>query len=76
MSALPAAAPILLGELSGADTRGRFLLSAIAFLRSRQIKDGAIARVPRDGHKPNSIAILEVLADTISWSTVPGPLPR
>jgi DNA-directed RNA polymerase subunit K/omega len=54
---------------SNPDTQGnRFLLSSIAFLRSKQIKDGALARVERDGHKPTFIAILEVLADRISWS--------
>jgi DNA-directed RNA polymerase subunit K/omega len=46
----------------------RFLLSSIAFLRSKQLKDGAIARVERNGHKPTFIAVLEVLADRISWS--------
>ena len=51
----------------------RFLLSSIAFLRSKQIKDGALARVERNGHKPTYIAILEVLADRISWSHTPAP---
>jgi DNA-directed RNA polymerase subunit K/omega len=53
---------------SNTDTLGRFLLSAIAFLRSKQIKNGATARVEREAHKPTYIAILEVLADRISWS--------
>jgi DNA-directed RNA polymerase subunit K/omega len=53
----------------------RFLLSSIAFLRSKQIKDGAVARVERNGHKPTFIAILEVLADRISWSHG-DPVPR
>ena len=52
-------------------TRGnRFLLSVVAFLRSKQLHNGARARVARDGHKPTSIAVLEVLANTISWSRV------
>jgi DNA-directed RNA polymerase subunit K/omega len=52
----------------------RFLLSSIAFLRSKQIKNGATARVERNGHKPTYIAILEVLADRISWSHTPLPV--
>ena len=46
----------------------RFLLSAVAFLRSKQLEAGATARVARDGHKPTYIAVLEVLGDTVSWS--------
>ena len=46
----------------------RFLLSAIAFQRSKQLQGGASARVARNGHKPTYIAVLEVLANTISWS--------
>jgi DNA-directed RNA polymerase subunit K/omega len=61
---------------SNTDALGnRFLLSAIAFQRSKQISNGAVARVERGGHKPTFIAILEVLADRISWSDG-GPLPR
>lgn len=48
----------------------RFLLSAIAFQRSKQLKNGAAARIERHGHKPTYIAVLEVLANTISWSRV------
>lgn len=46
----------------------RFLLSAIAFQRSKQLVGGATARVARDGHKPTYIAVLEVLANQVSWS--------
>jgi DNA-directed RNA polymerase subunit K/omega len=55
----------------GTGTHGlsnRFLLSAVAFLRSKQLEAGATARVARDGHKPTYIAVLEVLGDTVSWS--------
>jgi len=58
---------------NGADAAAlgnRFLLSAIAFQRSKQLKDGAAARIERHGHKPTYIAVLEVLANTISWSRV------
>jgi DNA-directed RNA polymerase subunit K/omega len=61
----------LLRDGSDTGTRGnRFLLSAIAFLRSKQLADGASARVAGDRHKPTSIAVLEVLANTVSWSRV------
>lgn len=69
MTAAPSPLQPLLQD--GFDTHGnRFLLSAVAFLRSKQLKDGASARVDRDGHKPTSIAVLEVLANTVSWSRV------
>lgn len=48
----------------------RFLLSAVAFLRSKQLSDGARARVGGDRHKPTSIAVAEVLANAVSWSRV------
>lgn len=53
------------------DTRtmgNRFLLSVIAFQRSKQLQGGAPARVERNGHKPTYVAVLEVLADRVSWS--------
>ena len=46
----------------------RFLLSAIAFLRSKQLRAGATARVARDGHKATYVAVLEVLGNAVSWS--------
>ncbi len=54
------------GTANGMDNR--FLLSAIAFLRSKQLSGGATARIARHGHKPTYIAVLEVRADTISWT--------
>ena len=58
----------LLNDGSNSQTLGnRFLLSAIAFLRSKQLAAGAAARIARDGHKPTYVAVLEVLANTISW---------
>ena len=65
---------VQLGSNTG-NIPSRFLLSSIAFLRSKQIKNGATARVERNGHKPTYIAILEVLADRISWSHTPLPVP-
>jgi DNA-directed RNA polymerase subunit K/omega len=78
VSALPSLAHPLPQDGPDTHTRGnRFLLSAIAFLRSKQLRDGARARVAGDGHKPTSIAVLEVLANTVSWSRVhdPGDAP-
>jgi len=75
VSAPAVAAHPLIRIGSNADALGnRFLLSAISFLRSKQIKDGAVARIERGKHKPTFIAILEVLADRISWSAG-DPLP-
>jgi hypothetical protein len=48
----------------------RFLLSAISFLRSKQLMKGAAARIARDGHKPTYLAVFEVLSSAISWSRV------
>ena len=71
MNALPSIQHPSPEDGSDTHTRGnRFLLSAIAFLRSKQLQDGARARVAHDGHKPTSIAVLEVLANTVSWSRV------
>ena len=72
----PAGAPHPL-ILDWSDTHpmgNRFLLSAIAFQRSKQLQCGAVARVARGRHKPTYIAVLEVLADTISWSHT-GEIP-
>jgi len=51
----------------------RFLLSAIAFQRSKQLQQGAVARVERGKHKATYIAVMEVLADAVSWSHTSDP---
>jgi DNA-directed RNA polymerase subunit K/omega len=67
----PSPARALLQDGSDAQTRdNRFLLAAVAFLRRKQLSDGARARVEVVRHKPTSIAVLEVLAHTVSWSRV------
>lgn len=68
MSAPPSVAHPLVQDSNVHTMGNRFLLSAIAFQRSKQIQGGAVARVARNGHKPTYIAVLEVLANTISWS--------
>jgi DNA-directed RNA polymerase subunit K/omega len=45
----------------------RFHVAAIAFLRAKQLLAGARPRVDSRGHKLVTLALLEVLADTISW---------
>ena len=59
----------LLNDGANSNTQGsRFLLAAIAFQRSKQLSGGATARIERNGHKPTYLAVLEVVANTISWS--------
>jgi hypothetical protein len=53
---------------TGNNGTNRFLLSAVAFLRRKQLEAGATARVSRAGHKSTYVAVLEVLGDTVSWS--------
>ncbi len=48
--------------------QNRFHLAAVAFLRAKQLQAGARPRVPWHRQKPVTLALREVLADTISWS--------
>jgi DNA-directed RNA polymerase subunit K/omega len=50
-------------------TLNRFHISALAFQRAQQLKQGARPRVDAGVHKIATVAVMEVLADTISWST-------
>jgi DNA-directed RNA polymerase subunit K/omega len=43
----------------------------VAFQRARQLQAGARPRVESASHSPTRLALLEVLADTISWTVVP-----
>ncbi|HET7293409.1 MAG TPA: DNA-directed RNA polymerase subunit omega [Vicinamibacteria bacterium] len=45
----------------------RFHLAAVAFLRAKQLQAGARPRVEARGRKVVTLALLEVIADTISW---------
>ena len=49
-------------------TESRFHLVVLAFQRLTQLKAGARPRVPAEGHKLTHLAMLEVMADTVSWS--------
>lgn len=56
-------------RIAGAATlENRFLLSSVAFLRAKQLQGGARPRLEPERHKPTHLALLEVLADTVSWS--------
>ena len=48
----------------------RFHIAALAFQRARQLQNGARPRVEAAGHKVPRVAVLEVMADTISWNMV------
>ena len=54
-------------------TNGRslsgFHLASVVFERAKQLQNGARPRVDAGNHKPTRVALLEVLADTVSWTT-------
>jgi DNA-directed RNA polymerase subunit K/omega len=58
------------GPITEQTMGNRFLLCAIAFHRTKQLKDGAAPRLADTRHKPGHLAVLEVMADTISWTRV------
>jgi len=47
-----------------------FHVAAVAFQRARQLKNGARPRVDSASRSPTRLALLEVLADTISWTVL------
>jgi RNA polymerase Rpb6 len=46
-----------------------FLLAAVAFQRAKQLQGGARPHLDAGDHKPTHVALLEIQADTISWTT-------
>jgi DNA-directed RNA polymerase subunit K/omega len=50
-----------------------FLLASVAFQRAKQLQGGARPHVDAGDHKPTRVALLEILADTISWTTEAEP---
>jgi DNA-directed RNA polymerase subunit K/omega len=58
----PAASPT--EPLSG------FHLVSVVFQRAKQLQSGARPRVEAGHHKATRVALLEVLADTVSWTAV------
>jgi DNA-directed RNA polymerase subunit K/omega len=65
-------APGAIGPSSGAlEGITRFHIAAIATQRAKQLQGGARPRVAdADGHKSTRIAVMEVLANTVSWEVV------
>ncbi len=62
-SAVPlTTAPPFEGPLSG------FHLVSVVFQRAKQLQNGARPRVEAGDHKATRVALLEVLADTVSWT--------
>jgi len=61
--------------LGGPPAMNRFHIAAMAFQRARQLHNGARPRVDDTGHKSTRLALLEILADTISW-TITEPLAK
>lgn len=47
---------------------GGFHMATLAFQRARQLQNGARPRVDAAGHRPTRLALLEVMADTVSWT--------
>jgi DNA-directed RNA polymerase omega subunit len=64
----PVPSPAAVVAPPGGPHQSRFHLAVVAFLRARQLQAGARPRVPWDRQKPVTLALREVLADTISWS--------
>ena len=73
---LPAIVQVGLAPLAdvGQTTLSRFHIAAMAFQRTHQLKQGARPRVAADGHKLVTVALMEVLADTISWRVTELPI--
>jgi DNA-directed RNA polymerase omega subunit len=66
-----AVAPLTFGDpvcIAEALKLSRFHLVSLAFQRAKQIQAGARPRVDAAGHKATRVALLEVMADTISWT--------
>ncbi len=63
-------APGIPGSTSSGPLVNRFHIAAVAFQRAKQLQNGARPRVDAAGHRPTRLAVLEVLADTISWTVV------
>jgi DNA-directed RNA polymerase subunit K/omega len=72
-AAAAAAVPASHGSAGADPLQNRFLVSSVAFLRAKQLLAGARPHVEPNGHKAPQVAVLEVLADAISWTVAPPP---
>lgn len=72
MSATPRAAAPAPPDVLAPDgmALSRFHIVALAVQRAKQLHDGARPRVPVGGHKFCRVALLEVMAHTVSWSVL------
>lgn len=76
-AAVQPAAVATTDRIAGAATlENRFLLSSVAFLRVKQLQGGARPHLEPERHKPTQLALMEVLADTISWSIEEAPAKK
>jgi DNA-directed RNA polymerase omega subunit len=54
----------------------KFRLVTLTAQRAKQLQNGARPRVDGGGHKFLRVALLEVMAGTVSWSLAEAVLPR
>jgi len=69
------ALPASIGNAISGPLSSRFLVITLAFQRSRQLQAGARPRVDPTDHKQTRVALLEVMADTVSWTNVVPEVP-
>jgi len=62
------------GDVAGAAPLGRFHAAVVAFQRARQLQNNARPRIESDGHKFHRLALMEVMAGTVSWSVEELPV--
>jgi DNA-directed RNA polymerase omega subunit len=70
MTAFPSGLPAPSAEPKD---ENKFRLVTLAFQRCKQLQHGARPRVEPGDHKSQRIAMLEVMAGTISWSLTAKP---
>lgn len=67
--------PSSIGNATSGPLSSRFLVIVLAFQRSKQLHAGSRPRVDPGDHKQTRVALLEVMADTVSWTNVAPPVP-
>lgn len=73
--AVETTSPIPIGDVPNGLPLSPFHITTLTFQRARQLKNGARPRVAPGDHRPTRLALLEVLADTISWTVVAKATP-
>jgi DNA-directed RNA polymerase omega subunit len=64
------------GDAGSDESLNKFCLVTVAFLRAKQLQNGARPRVEPSGHKFQRVAMAEVAAGLISWSAAGAVEPR